>query len=701
MRIRSKPKRTKGERVSLMLLFSYFTVIFIPLAVVLSAIGWWALYRGAELRMDNMGGRESAQVEFAKQIIHEEFRTVIADLLILAESPSLKSYLKTGNESERYQLDSYLRTFSQLKKGYRNLGFIEVQDTGRVNNIRPEPGVIRITAADGREDNGRTAITIKFITQVFDRNDSLRGTMVLEYHTTDLLQGFLDAISAGTGRGILLQESGEVLAALQRELQISGAAAETGFAGLYPGEWRVISGLREGRLNTDNGLFAYSKLELAAAVDKSGLAVTQDVPDPPALSWILVSHIPHERLPSPSLSQYPFEITAFLIFLCVAALLFSYAASVKSSQEASQRNLRASQNRFRVIFQEAGLGIAITDLSGGILYANPALQKMLAYEETELKKMQRRQFMDGEDADHLARLYRKLLKGEGNLYTAEMQYISKEGRRVYTEVNMTLIKDVTGQPQFIVLFIDDMTERKQILDKSRVLQDQLVQMDRISAIGEMGTTIAHELNNPLGAIVNYAAGSLNWLEQGGKDPKELLVPLQKTLNQARHAGEIIRRLRGYLKTSEEEGELKNVRVAVDQVIQLIEVQAKRSQVAIRVDLADDLPTLRCGQVQLEQVLVNILLNAIQAIEKAEIEAPKIVISARLADSNLMRISIEDNGPGVSEPEKIFEPFYSTKAQGLGLGLSICTTIVESWSGQIWAEHGSEGGLLISFTVPHV
>jgi C4-dicarboxylate-specific signal transduction histidine kinase len=224
-------------------------------------------------------------------------------------------------------------------------------------------------------------------------------------------------------------------------------------------------------------------------------------------------------------------------------------------------------------------------------------------------------------------------------------------------------------------------------------------MARLSTMGEMAAGIAHEINQPLAAISTYAQGCKRMLDNGLTDARELSEPLEKIATQALRAGEVIRRLRGFIKKSASELELVDINDMVADVVQLAEVDARKHGIAVHLHLADNLPEVRVDPVQLQQVLLNLIRNALEAMEESPRNLARVDVHTALDDNGHVGIRVVDAGPGLSEDalRRVFDPFFTTKATGMGMGLSISHSIIAAHGGQL-AVRNNENGIGATFTV---
>ena len=260
----------------------------------------------------------------------------------------------------------------------------------------------------------------------------------------------------------------------------------------------------------------------------------------------------------------------------------------------------------------------------------------------------------------------------------------------------------SGTQRFFTGFIRDLTERQQTEARLQELQSELVHISRLTAMGEMASTLAHELNQPLSAISNYLQGSRRLLEGDSGERSALMRDaLGKAADQAMRAGEIIRRLRDFVSRGESERRVENITKLVEEASALALVGAKDRGVRVNFHFDPAVEHVLADRVQIQQVLLNLIRNAMDAMETSVTR--DLAISVTSAGPKLVQVSVADTGSGIEREvaDQLFRPFITTKRQGMGVGLSISRTIVEAHGGRIWFESNPAGGTVFHFTLAAV
>jgi two-component system sensor kinase FixL len=260
----------------------------------------------------------------------------------------------------------------------------------------------------------------------------------------------------------------------------------------------------------------------------------------------------------------------------------------------------------------------------------------------------------------------------------------------------------SGNKRYFTGFIRDLTERQQTEARLQELQSELVHISRLTAMGEMASTLAHELNQPLSAIANYMKGSRRLLE-GSSDQNSAMLrdAMDKAADQAVRAGQIIRRLRDFVARGESERRIESVKKLIEEASALALVGAKDQGVRVRFQLDPAADMVLADKVQVQQVLLNLIRNAIDAMEESE--RRELTVGVAAGPGDLVTVSVADTGAGIAPDvaAQLFQPFITTKRHGMGVGLSISRTIIEAHGGQIWADANPGGGTIFRFTLRSV
>ena len=255
--------------------------------------------------------------------------------------------------------------------------------------------------------------------------------------------------------------------------------------------------------------------------------------------------------------------------------------------------------------------------------------------------------------------------------------------------------------RFFTGFIRDLTERQHTETRLQELQSELVHVSRLTALGEMASALAHELNQPLSAIANYLKGSKMLLDREVVPHERIAEAVDHAANEALRAGEIIRRLRDFVSRGETERRIESLPKLIEEASALALVGAKEHGVRVRFDFDPNVDLVLADKVQVQQVVLNLIRNAVDAM--LETDKRNLTVTVVPSDNEMALVSVADTGPGVSEDvvDQLFQPFITTKRSGMGVGLSISRTIVEAHGGRIWVEANEGGGAVFRFTVQRV
>jgi len=354
-------------------------------------------------------------------------------------------------------------------------------------------------------------------------------------------------------------------------------------------------------------------------------------------------------------------------------------------------------------------GMRARDLEGRITYVNPAFCKMVGIAADELVgKIPPMPYWAPEAMDEYQERFSNVLAGR---VTPQFETIFQriDGERFPVLIFESPLVDQNGRQTGWMGSILDISDRKRAEDLNRMQEEKLQASARLASMGELASTLAHELNQPLAAISSYTTGALNMMQNGALDPASLQPALEKINTQAQRAGNVIRSVHQFVKKREPERQPISIKSIVDNVTPLIELQAQQFLVVLQTAIPVNLPNVLGDAVLLEQVLLNLTRNAIQAMAAIAPERRILRISAAL-DSNTSSaqssqqsiiVSVIDQGHGIP-PEVaagLFSPFFSTKAEGMGMGLNICRTTIEFHGGTLTYANNPTGGTIFRFSLP--
>jgi two-component system sensor histidine kinase TtrS len=277
----------------------------------------------------------------------------------------------------------------------------------------------------------------------------------------------------------------------------------------------------------------------------------------------------------------------------------------------------------------------------------------------------------------------------------------KDGSSFPVEYASAPLRDREGKVLGAVIVCRDISARKAAEEEQRRHLTEMAHVSRLSTMGEMASQIAHELNQPLSAITNYAGACMRRLQDDRADRDSLLEAMQLLSTQAHRAAQIVRQIRDFIRKRDPQRGPIEINALVGQTAQLVSVEAGRAGVDIDLDLAETLPSVNGIVIELEQVVVNLLRNAIEAVGHNPTDQRRITIRSTFNADDVIHIEVRDNGPGMDPTalSEAFTPFYTTKRSGMGLGLAISRRIVEAHGGRLWAEVEAGGGATFHIDLP--
>ncbi len=382
-------------------------------------------------------------------------------------------------------------------------------------------------------------------------------------------------------------------------------------------------------------------------------------------------------------------------------LLYAVAHDITDRRE-DEEKLKSAFAFRRAMGESLVTGIRAIDLEGRIIFVNPAFCRMIGWSEQELLGMRPPfPYWPPEEAEQRRRDLDLTLAGQAPPGGIEMRVMHRDGHRFDVRMYLSPLIDSSGRQVGWMASMNDITERKRMEEETLRHQERLEQTSRLITMGEMASSLAHELNQPLSAIANYCMGSVNRLKSGDYRREDILAAMEKASAQAERAGKIIRRTREFVKKSEPVRAPAALVEIVEEAIGFAEIEARKAAVAIQVSIPPDLPPVFADRIMIEQVVLNLVKNGIEAMQQTPPEARALNLAARLDGEGMVEVTVADRGCGMTDGqvERLYTPFFTTKAEGMGMGLNICRSIVEFHDGRLWVQPNPGGGSVFRFTLP--
>ena len=367
----------------------------------------------------------------------------------------------------------------------------------------------------------------------------------------------------------------------------------------------------------------------------------------------------------------------------------------------ADEELRAREAHLRSILETVPDAMVVIDEQARIKSFSAAAVRQFGYAEAEVVDRNVSLLMpEPYRTQHDAYMDRYLATGERRIIGIGRVVVGQRRDGSTFPMELSVGEMRSGGQRYFTGFIRDLTERRQTETRLQELQSELVHMSRFTALGEMASTLAHEINQPLTAIASYLKGCRRILSRmEGAEVPMLSDAVNQAAEQALRAGQVIRHLREFVTRGEGERHIEGLPKLIEEASALALVGAKEKGVRVRFDLDPDAPLVLADRIQVQQVLLNLIRNSIEAMQEAE-RRELVVATRALSAEGLVEVQVSDTGTGIA-PEvaaQLFKPFVTTKASGMGVGLSICRTIVESHGGKILAEAGLAGGTTFRFTL---
>ena len=385
--------------------------------------------------------------------------------------------------------------------------------------------------------------------------------------------------------------------------------------------------------------------------------------------------------------------------IAVLKLLASQAA-IALENARLYRDLAEREAKIGRLVDANIVGIVIWDLEGRILEANDAFLRIVGYDRDDLisGRLRWTELTPPEWLERDRREWMPALKTMGSLQPFEKEYFRKDGSRVPVLIGVAMFEERGTQG---VGFVLDLSERKRAEADLREVQTELAHSNRAATMGQLTASIAHEVKQPITAVATYASAASRWLGARPANLDEVRQALDGIVYEATRAGGIVSGIRDLVRKAPPRKDRVDINEAVREVIELTRGEAAKNDVSVRTVLRDGLPLVLGDRVQLQQVMLNLIVNAIEAMS-ATSEGPRALLVSTATDSSMgVLIAVSDSGPGLPDDgiNRVFDPFYTTKASGMGMGLSICRSIIDAHGGQLSAKPNVPRGTVFQFSLP--
>jgi two-component system sensor kinase FixL len=388
------------------------------------------------------------------------------------------------------------------------------------------------------------------------------------------------------------------------------------------------------------------------------------------------------------------SVIAFLnLFAALAAIGVTTYLALQN--QAADRGLR-EQARLLDVAHDA---IIVCDMKGVVAYWNQGAEDLYGWgSEQAIGKVSHRllQTVFPASLDELKAEVLRTGRWEG-----ELLHTRRDGRQLTVASRWSLQRDHLGSPVAMLETNNDITARKQAEKALQGTQSELAHVTRVTTLGELVASIAHEVNQPLAAVVANGEASLRWLGLQAPRLDEARHALERIISEGVRASEVIKRLRSLSEKSEAEKIPLDINQVINEVIPLVQREALDHNVSLRLEAGSEVPAVLGDRVQLQQVVLNLVMNAIEAMSAVTDRPCRVLIRTSLNEDDQVVVTVQDSGSGISpeDASRLFNPFFSTKAHGMGMGLSICRSIIQSHDGRIWASQNSGPGATLQFALP--
>jgi PAS domain S-box-containing protein len=394
-------------------------------------------------------------------------------------------------------------------------------------------------------------------------------------------------------------------------------------------------------------------------------------------------------------------VLGFALFICLCLLLIEFSAA----RWRVERALEESERRFRLMAEAVPEMLWFESIEPRrMLYVSPRFEQMWGRPMRDLLQTPDAwiEAIHAEDRGDVRSVYEQWLAGKvTDRFGMTFRIVRRDGETRFIHSRATLIRDAEGKPRRVSGIAADVTDDKRAEEALAKATSELAHVTRVTTIGQLAASIAHEVNQPLAAIVANAAACELWLGAEPSETAKVRGALKSIVADGQRASEVIGRIRALMARQPPQAESMNINDAIRDVIALAQQELRRNGVVLQTLLAEDLPRVHADKVQVVQVLLNLMVNGMEATSAAAIQPRELVVGSAKDGASGVRVTVRDNGLGLDaeSADRLFDPFYTTKVGGIGMGLAISRSIIESHGGRIWATSNAPRGAVFEFTLP--
>jgi len=396
--------------------------------------------------------------------------------------------------------------------------------------------------------------------------------------------------------------------------------------------------------------------------------------------------------------EFPVEISLSPLETDEGVLISSAIRDIRERKQAEER-LQQSEQELRQLIDVIPQQVVVFSGDWSPLFAN---RRELEYTGLTIEDVQSKDAVTKVfHPDDLKKLHviRERALSDGDPFEMEARILGKDGQYRWFLIRDNPLRDERGRVIRWYATRTDVEDQKRAEEVSRKAQADLAYVTRVATMGELAASIAHEVSQPLTGIVAQAAACLRWLAAQPPNVAKASEAAERVIRDGKYAGEVVQRVRALFKRAAVEKIGLDLNEVIDEVLHLLRGETARRHVAVKTDL-NDIPLVMGDRVQLQQLVLNLLLNGLEAMDHPVLDHPKeLVVSSKRDSPGTVLVEIRDYGVGLQDSERIFEAFFTTKEKGMGIGLTICRSIVEEHNGRLWAASSEGPGTTFCFTLP--